>query len=97
MPIQIDRFGKIDERTPAKLYTLTNRWGLEAKITRYGTTLVALKVADRHGHFEDVTLGYDSLDDYRQGQYYFGCTVGRYANRIADGRFTLMGQDYSLT
>jgi aldose 1-epimerase len=69
---------------------------MEALITNYGATVVSLKVPDRRGKPIDVTLGYDSLEEYLRGHYYFGCIVGRYANRIAAGKFTLQGKEYTL-
>ncbi len=58
----------------------------------YGATLVSLKTPDRAGHFKNIVLGFDSLDSYLAGVPYFGATVGRYANRIAGGRFVLDGK-----
>jgi aldose 1-epimerase len=69
---------------------------MEALITNYGATVIPLKIPDRHGKLVDVTLGYDSLEEYLGGGYYFGCIVGRYANRIAGGKFILQGQEYTL-
>lgn len=79
-----------------KLYTLTNRRGVEAKITNYGATLVSLKVPDRAGRMDDVLLGYDTLDGYQKSTFYVGPVIGRYANRIAKGRFKLDGKEYAL-
>ncbi len=79
------------------LYTLTNSKGMEVKITNYGGIVVALRVPDRQGRFEDVVLGFDRLEDYLKGHPYFGAIIGRYANRIAGGRFTLNGVSYQLT
>lgn len=79
------------------LFTLRNQAGLVAQITNYGATLVALWIPDKHGQFEDVVLGFDSLDGYRSADHsYFGATVGRYANRIAKGTFTLAGKHYKV-
>jgi aldose 1-epimerase len=90
-------FGKLDDGREVFLYTLTNGNGLVAQIINYGATLVSLKVPDRNGKIADVVLGYDSLQGYVKGTSYFGATVGRYANRIAKGRFTLDGKPYQLT
>ena len=79
------------------LYTLTNRQGLKAKITNYGTILTELHVPDRQGQLADVTLGFDKLEDYLPRHPYFGCICGRVANRIAGARFTLDGQEYPVT
>jgi aldose 1-epimerase len=89
-------FGHTDDMKPVDLYTMTNMNGMEARITNYGATLVALIVADRDGNRGDVTLGYDSLQEYINGPCYFGCIAGRYANRIANGRFNLNDKEYHL-
>jgi aldose 1-epimerase len=94
-PIKAESFGEADGQR-VELYTLTNSRGVEAKITNYGATVVSLKVPDRAGRFADVLLGYDTLEDYRQSTFYVGTVIGRYANRIAGGRFTLNGKEYKL-
>ncbi len=96
MDIKKQSFGQIDDMAPVDLYTLTNVNGMEARITNYGATVVALFVADRNGKPGDVTLGYDSLQEYIKGPCYFGCIAGRYANRIAGGRFKLNDKEYFL-
>ncbi|HEY0375585.1 MAG TPA: aldose epimerase family protein [Pyrinomonadaceae bacterium] len=79
------------------IYTLTNRKGAEARITNYGGIVVSLRVPDRKGQLDDVVLGFDTLDEYVAGNPpYFGAIIGRYANRIAKGRFTLSGVEYKL-
>jgi aldose 1-epimerase len=82
----------------AHLFTLTNKNGMTAKITDWGATVVALTAPDRLGRFADVVLGYHTLQDYvTPGKsHYFGCIAGRYANRIANGRFILDGQEHRL-
>ena len=89
-------FGKTEDGQQVDLYTLTNKNGMEARITNYGGTVVSLKVPDRSGKFEDVVLGYDNLDGYAAGKAYIGATVGRYANRIAHATFVLDGVTYTL-
>jgi aldose 1-epimerase len=79
-----------------EIYTLRNRRGAEARVMTYGATLVSLKVPDRAGHFEDVLLGFDQLGTYEEDTHYIGQVIGRYANRIAKGRFTLNGVEYKL-
>lgn len=80
-----------------KLYTLTNSHGMRADITNYGGIVVRLFVPDDQGNVEDVVLGYDTLDDYvKNNGPYFGCLVGRYANRIDGGTFKLDGESYQL-
>lgn len=81
----------------ATLYTLTNRHGVQVEITNWGATLVAVRTPDRHGHIADILLGHDTLAAYQADtQTYFGAMVGRYANRIAQGRFRLDGREYTL-
>ena len=89
-------FGKLPDGTAVDLYTLTNANGLVAKVTNYGTIITELHVPDRDGQVGDVVLGFDNLEQYLKGHPYFGCTVGRVANRIAKGRFTLDGKTYTL-
>lgn len=79
-----------------ELFTLTNSNGVEALITNYGGIVVSLRTPDRHGIFDDVVLGCDSLAQYLSGHPYFGCIVGRYGNRIAKGRFSLDGEEFRL-
>ncbi len=86
-------FGSVDGQ-PVFLYTLKNHNGTEVAITNYGATIVSLKTPDRTGRFADIVLGFDDLAGYRGKNPYFGATVGRYANRIAKGRFTLAGKEY---
>jgi aldose 1-epimerase len=96
MSIQKTAIGKVPDGTEVDQYTLTNANGLRVKIITYGATLTTVEVPDRHGKSDVVTLYLDSLDDYLAGHPYFGSTVGRYANRIAKGRFTLDGAEYTL-
>jgi aldose 1-epimerase len=88
-------FGKVDN-TPVELYVLTNAHGMQAKIMTYGAILTELDVPDRNGKLGDVVLGFDDLKGYLAGHPFFGSTVGRVANRIAKGRFTLDGKEYKL-
>lgn len=78
------------------IYTLTNSNGIEVRIMTYGAAIVSLKTPDRKGRLENIVLGFDKLDPYLAGVPYFGAIVGRYANRIANGRFTLGGASYQL-
>jgi len=89
-------FGQLPDGTAVDLYTLTNAHGLVAKVATYGTIITELHVPDRKGELGDVVLGFDNLEQYLKGHPYFGATVGRVANRIAKGRFTLDGKSYSL-
>ncbi len=89
-------FGKTADGTEVFLYTLKNRAGMEAKITNYGGLVVSLRVADRNGKLDDVVLGYDSLAGYLKETPYFGALIGRYGNRIRNGKFTLEGKEFVL-
>ena len=89
-------FGALPDGTPVDIYTLTNKHGLEARVMTYGAILVSLRLPDRAGRFDDVTLGFDDLAGYLGGHPYFGATIGRYGNRIAKGKFTLDGVTYTL-
>lgn len=91
-----ESFGKTAEGQSVDIYTLTNRNGLEAKITNYGGIVVELKAPDRNRKFDDVVLGFNDLDSYLKPHPYFGAFIGRYGNRIAKGRFTLNGVEYKL-
>lgn len=78
-------------------YTLTNKNGMVVKILNYGGTVTNIITPDKNGKMGNVILGYDSLSGYRQtGNPFFGCLVGRYANRIANAKFTLDGKEYTL-
>jgi aldose 1-epimerase len=77
-------------------YTLRNRSGMTAKLINYGATLTQLWVPDRHRKTTDVVLGFDNLQEYLGNRPHFGGTIGRYANRIAKGHFTLDGKTYQL-
>jgi len=96
MTLEKKEFGTMPDGQKVNLYILTNPNGIKAEITNYGAILVSLRVPDKNGEFADITLGYDHLDGYLKETPYFGATVGRYANRIKDGKFTLNGVEYSL-
>ena len=88
-------FGKTPDGTAVERYTLTNG-RVTAKVLTYGGIVSELHVPDRDGKPGDVVLGFDTLDGYLKGHPYFGATVGRFANRIAGGKFSLDGKDYTL-
>jgi aldose 1-epimerase len=94
-PIEKTYFGRVGDET-VEIYTLTNIHGAEARVMTYGAAIVSLKTADRAGRFKNIVLGFNTLDPYLSGVPYFGATVGRYANRIANGRFSLDGETYQL-
>jgi aldose 1-epimerase len=89
-------FGQTKDGTAVELFTLRNNKGAEVGISTYGGLVIFLKVPDRQGHFDDVVLGYDHLGDYIKDTPYFGALIGRYGNRIAKGKFTLDGKQYTL-
>ena len=88
------------DSTPAgqavELFTLTNPQGIEVRAITYGGIILSLRTPDRDGRLGDIVLGYDSLAGYLRASPYFGAIIGRYGNRIANGRFTLDGQTYAL-
>jgi aldose 1-epimerase len=79
-----------------ELYTLVNNNGASAQITNYGGIVLSLNVPDRAGNLGDVVLGFDTLEEYLAGNIYFGALIGRYGNRIAHGKFSLNGAEYTL-
>ncbi len=93
--ITSEPFGTV-EGEAVELYTLTNSSGMEVKIMTYGGIVQSIRVPDQAGELANVALGFATLDEYVAGNPYFGCITGRYANRIAEGRFTLEGQEYQL-
>jgi len=89
-------FGNLPDGQQADLYTLTNAEGMTVKITNYGGIITHLTAQDKSGNWEDVVLGFDSLQSYLDGHPFFGALVGRYGNRIAKAQFELNGKTYSL-
>ncbi len=96
MSISKQSWGKTPEGAEVDLYTLGNANGLRVKIMTYGATITSVEVPDRNGKSENITLHLDSLADYLKGHPFFGSTVGRYGNRIAKGKFSLDGKQYTL-
>lgn len=96
MPIEKKPFGKTKDGAAVDIYTLTSSGDIKARITNYGAILVSLEVPDAKGKAENVVLGFDELKGYLDGHPYFGATVGRFANRIAKGKFQLAGKPYTL-
>ena len=85
-----------DDGRQVMLYSLRNSNGMEMSVMNYGGIIVSLKVPDKQGNAEEVTLGFDSLKQYIDNNPYFGALIGRYGNRIANGGFSLDGQKYEL-
>jgi aldose 1-epimerase len=93
--ISSEPFGSIPEG-PVRAWTLANGRGVRVRILTYGGILQSVELPDRHGRTANVSLGFDNLADYVAKSPYFGCITGRYANRIARGKFTLDGVTYQL-
>lgn len=96
MAVTKEAFGKNVFGEEVELFTLTNHSGMKARIMNYGGAIVSLEVPDRDGQLADVVLGHDTAAEYVAETPYFGAVVGRYANRIQGGKFTVDGVDYTL-
>src|SRR5215813_10409220 len=96
MNITSKQFGVTPEGKEGQLFSLTNDVGMEVRITNYGGIITAINVPDRDGKVDDVVLGHETLEGYLNRSRYFGALIGRYANRIARGRFGLNGVEYVL-
>ncbi len=94
--IQKSSFGALPDGTPVDLYTLTNTHGVICKIITYGGIITEIDAPDRNGQVADIVLGYETLPEYLKRSPYFGAIVGRVANRIGKGQFTLDGHTYKL-
>ena len=79
-----------------ELFTLTNKNNMVVTITNFGGKVVTIDVPDRDGKFDDVVLGYDGIEENVKGNLYFGALIGRYGNRIAKGKFSIDGTEYTL-
>lgn len=90
-------FGTLPDGQRIEVVTLTGDHGVSARVISYGAALQSLKLPDRNGKLADVVLAYPDLTDYVENPQYFGATVGRFANRIAKGKFTLDGKPHQLT
>lgn len=90
-------FGTLADGTSATLYTLTNKQGMQVKITDFGAIIVSIFTPDKTNRMADIVLGYDNVADYQDDTYYLGAVIGRYAGRIEQGKITIDGQDYRLT
>ena len=89
-------YGTLDDATPVSKVTLTNSHGVEMDVISYGGIITRLETPDRNGESGNIVLGMDNLEDYVQSNPYFGAIIGRYGNRIANGKFTLNGTEYQL-
>jgi len=96
LKIERTSYGKMVDGQQVDLYTMTNSHGMEVSVMTLGATLTTVKTPDRAGRIDTITLHKQSLDEYEKGHPLFGSVVGRYANRIADAKFTIDGVDCSL-
>jgi aldose 1-epimerase len=96
MKHDVQPFGKTNDGQEIKVHTLANTKGLRVKLINYGATLISVQSPDKNGQVANITLSFPSLEGYLQRHPYFGSTVGRYANRIAGGKFMLDGKTYTL-
>src|SRR5436305_10399234 len=95
--VTMQPFGKTADGTAVESYTLKNKNGMTVKLMTLGATVTEILVPDKQGKLANVCFGFDSVEGYQSDKnQYFGCTVGRVANRIAKGRFTLGGKEYQL-
>lgn len=97
--LEKSQFETIYDGKEISLYTLTNNSGITIQVTNYGGRVVSIWTPDRNGEWADIVLGFESIDRYlnNTGERFIGATIGRYGNRIADGRFSLNGVDYQLS
>ena len=89
-------FGTLPDGTEAFLYVLENKNGAKIKVTTYGAILTEFLIPNKEGKLANVVLGFDNLAGYLKHKAFFGATVGRMANRIAQGKFQLDGKDYQV-
>ncbi|WP_339898801.1 aldose epimerase family protein [uncultured Gilvimarinus sp.] len=94
--VVVSEFGSLEDGRTTRLYSLSNASGSRAELTDLGALLVSLTMPDRNGEHADVVLGFDNPRQYLSDSPFFGATIGRYANRIAKGRFKLNGKSYQL-
>jgi aldose 1-epimerase len=89
-------FGKTNDGTAVEQYVLRNSHGMQATVITYGATLQSLAVPDKNGKLEDVVLGFDNVQGYQSGKVYFGATIGRFGNRLANGAFEIDGKRFQV-
>jgi aldose 1-epimerase len=89
-------FGKTSDGHDVEVFTLENTGGLEVRVLTYGGIIASIKTPDRNGAMADIVLGFDTMDGYLGDHPYFGAVIGRYANRIAQGRFAIDKNEYRL-
>lgn len=96
MGVTKEKFGVTKDGKEIFAYVITNKNGMSAKVIQYGAILTELKVPDKNGKIDDLVLGYDTLEPYYENGSFFGATVGRSANRIANAKITIDGTEYQL-
>ncbi len=94
--MQKEDYGTTADGENVEQYTLANKNGMEVKIITYGGRITSLKAPNKNDEFENVVLGFDSLEEYTKDNPFFGALIGRFGNRIANGKFTLDGEEYTL-
>ena len=94
--VTMQSFGSTKDGKPVLIYSLTNQRGMRVDISNYGATVVRIFTEDRNGNIADVALGFDTVREYEEKSPYFGCIVGRYGNRIANGKFKIGKKTYKL-
>ncbi|MGW1454904.1 aldose epimerase family protein [Salegentibacter agarivorans] len=94
--MQKEDYGTTSDGEKVAQYTLTNENGMEVKIITYGGRITSLKAPNKNDEFENVVLGFDSLEQYTKDNPFFGALIGRFGNRIANGKFTFDGEEYTL-
>lgn len=94
--LQKMNFGSLPNGQQVAQYRLSNASGMEVDIITYGGIITSLKVPDNKNISQDIVLGYDNLSEYLKSSPYFGAIIGRYGNRIANGKFILYGQEFKL-
>lgn len=97
MTLRKELYGKMPDGRSIEKFTFANSKGLSAEVITYGGILTSLQMPDRRGKSSNITLGFDTLEQYIAGSAYFGAILGRFANRISKGKFTLDGVQYSLS
>src|SRR5205085_7047544 len=96
MKVLSKTFGRMCDGEEVRVFSIANDRGMEVRAINYGGIIASINVPDRNGQLDDVVLGHDSLEGYLDRSRYFGALIGRYANRIARGRFTLDSVEYQL-
>ena len=96
-PVEKSGFEKTYNNQQVKLFNLKNSNGIIVQLTNYGAHIVSVLAPDKDNNFDDIILGYNTLEEYLDDSMFLGCVVGRFANRIEDGKFTLEGKEYQIT